>query len=226
MKDDSSRALAILGQLVFVLGAAFLVYAFVAVTREGEARRRCAAPCLLRPEYMGANRTAPAFSLKDAQGRELGLDAFKGKVVVLNFWTRTCKPCMDEMPDLVELSRVLKDRPDAVVLTVSTDDNPSEALLDLKRALNGDTPPFPILFDGESKVVGGKYGTKLFPETWIIDKKGVIRARFDGPRNWSDAMVIEFIDQLRRGDYCPVEIEARERYSGKEAALCQSFVKS
>ena len=60
----------------------------------------------------------------------------------------------------------------------------------LKVTLNGD-PPFPVLFDPDSKVVLDQYGTKLFPETWIIDPKGVIRARLDGAKDWKSSLVME-----------------------------------
>ena len=50
-----------------------------------------------------------------------------------------------------------------------------------------------VLFDPERKVVHDKYGTRLFPETWVIDKDGVIRLRIDGRRNWSDALALDVI---------------------------------
>ena len=55
--------------LVFVLAASAIVYSFVSVAREGETRRRCTPVCLLKPEYAGANRRAPDFTLKDLEGK-------------------------------------------------------------------------------------------------------------------------------------------------------------
>ena len=83
-------------------------------------------------------------------------------------------------------------------------------------------PPFPVLIDPDAKNVTGKYGTSLYPETWIIDKNGVIRARFDGAREWSNAAVVQFVDQIRSGGYC--EVQARDgKFVGKEAAVCESI---
>ena len=84
------------------------------------------------------------------------------------------------------------------MLTVSTDTNREMARLGaLKTLLHETKPPFPVLLDPESSVVRDKYGTTLFPETWIIDPKGVIRARFDGARDWSNAMVLDLIESIR-----------------------------
>ena len=78
--------------------------------------------------------------------------------------------------------------------------------------------PFPVLFDPDGeKVVMGKYGTHLFPETWLIDKRGVIRARFDGGRDWANAAVVELLDQLREGTYCPLQEDKARDKDGKDA---------
>ncbi len=193
-------------QVGFVVLAAVLVYSFVSVTRDGEMRRRCTAPCMLRPDYMGAEKMAPNFTLKDLKGKDVSLWDYRGKVVVLNFWTSSCRPCLEEMPEVADLTRILADRPDVAVVAVSVEDEPSQDIAVLKSVLGGD-PPFTALVDTESKVVGAKYGTHLFPETWFIDKRGVIRARFDSGRAWSNAAVVEYVDDLRKDGYCPVNVE-------------------
>jgi len=207
--------------MAFVVIAAVGVYTFVSVAKEGEARRRCSPTCLLRPTYAGYERTAPPFTLKDTKGKEVSLESYRGKVVVLNFWTKTCGPCMEEMPEIADLARILRPMNDVAVLTVSTDETAEEAVGALKSVLKEEAP-FPVLMDPESKIVGAKYGTSLFPETWIIDKKGVIRARFDGAREWSNAAVVQMVDQIRGGGYC--EIEARDgKLVGKQAQICDSI---
>jgi len=211
-------SLASLAYVGFVVAAGVLVYSFVSVAREGETRRRCAPTCLLRPEYAAANRTAPDFALKDMKGENVSLSSYRGKVVVLNFWTKTCGPCLEELPSLAELARILRDRSDVVVLTVSVDQGPAD-VQDTLRAVLREPPPFPVLFDPESDIVAGKYGTHLFPETWIVDPRGVIRARFDGKRNWSSSAVVELVDQLRAGGYCPMEVHDG-RQNGDGAKVC------
>ena len=211
----------ILAQLAFVIVAALLVYGFVAVTKDGEMRRVCSAACYLRPDYLSADRRAPDFSLKDLRGNTVTLESLRGKVVVLNFWTKTCGPCLEEMPDLAELAVILRDRPDVVVVTVSTDAGPEDVKPTLQTVLKGE-PPFMVLFDPEADIVHGKFGTHLFPETWLIDKRGVIRARFDGARQWNDPLVVNFVDSVRGGDYCPVKIDGKS-LSGNAGRICQEM---
>src|SRR6516165_10252283 len=146
----------VLAQVAFVIVAALFVYGFVAVTKEGETRRVCSAPCFLHPDYLAAERRAPAFSLKDMQGKTVTLESLKGKVVVLNFWTKTCGPCLEEMPELAELTKIVRDRPDVAVVAVSVDDSAADIQPTLQTVLR-DAPPFAVLVDPGAEVVGGKY---------------------------------------------------------------------
>ena len=219
--SESVSGISSLAYVVFVLAAAVAVYAFVTVARDGEQRRRCGAMCIMHPNYVENDRTAPDFTLTDAAGAQVSLSSYRGKVVVLNFWTKTCGPCMEEMPEIATLTKVLKDRDDVAVLTVSTDDGPADVKDTLRSVLRED-PPFRILFDPDQKVVAGKFGTHLYPETWIIDKRGVIRARFDGAREWSNSAVVEMIDEIRHGGYCPLEVKD-SRPQGDAAKTCKEI---
>jgi peroxiredoxin len=220
MDDGTKRTLFGGLQLAFVVVAAVAVYAFVSVSKEAEHRHSCTAECLVHPDYAGADRVAPDFTLKDMNGHDVRLSSFRGKVVVLNFWTRNCGPCLKEMPSIGELTHIVADRKDVAVVAVSTDEGPADVSDILKSVLHED-PPFPVLFDPDGEnVVMGKYGTHLFPETWIIDKRGVIRARFDGGREWSSAMIVELIDQIRDGSYCPLSIDKR---TDREGAASERF---
>lgn len=211
------KHLGVAGQLIFVLLAALLVFGFVTAAKEGEMRRQCTTPCLVKPDYLGAERTAPDFALKDLDGKEVKLSNYRGKAVVLNFWTKTCRPCLEEMPELVKLHELLKEK-NAALVTVSTDEGPND-VRDALKAASREPITFPVLFDPSSAIVREKYGSRLFPETWIIDPRGVIRARFDGAKTWTHAVILQFIDEIASGVYCPVTIKAGH-VSGKGAKLC------
>jgi peroxiredoxin len=217
MDEASKRGLFTGLQLAFVLVAAVAVYSFVTVVKEAEHRRACTPECLVHPDYAGADRLAPDFTLKDMKGRDVKLSDLRGKVVVLNFWTKNCGPCLKEMPSLAELTHMLADRKDVVVLAVSTDEGPADVKDTLKSVLR-EEPPFAVLFDPDGDgVVMGKFGTRLFPETWLIDKRGVVRARFDGGRDWANPAVVELVDQLREGTYCPLSVDKKLDKEGVEA---------
>ena len=130
-RRDEKSPLAPLAHLAFVVAAAVGVYSFVSVAKEGEGRRRCSATCLLKPNYAGYEKTAPDFKLKDIKGHDVSLETYRGKVVVLNFWTKTCGPCMEEMPEIADLARILKPKEDVAVVTFSTDDTAEDATLTL-----------------------------------------------------------------------------------------------
>ena len=210
---------ATLVQVAFIFLAGLAVFAFVTMAKDAESRRACVPVCLMRPNYAGQNRLAPDFELTDGEGRKVHLSDYRGKTVVLNFWTTTCQPCLEEMPSLAELANILKARKNVALLTVSTDTSREVALSALKTLLHEEKPPFPVLLDPELEVVRDKYGTHLFPETWIIDPKGVIRARFDSARDWSQAMVLDLIESIERPTSCGIEIQAGVP-SGPETAYC------
>jgi peroxiredoxin len=199
--------------------AGFAVFAFISMARDAETRRACVPVCAMRPSYAGTNRLAPDFQLPAADGSKVRLSELRGKTVVLNFWTTTCQPCLEEMPSLADLARILSKRKDVVVLTISTDASKETAMSALQTLLREPKPPFTVLLDPESTVVHDKYGTSLYPETWIVDPSGVIRARFDGARDWSNAMVLDLIESFQRPIACGVEFESG-RPRGAEAIIC------
>ncbi len=135
--------------------------------------------------YLGDRLAAPDFELPDRHGRLWRLSEHRGKVVLLNFWSITCPPCVKEMPSLLQLAQQWRERGlDVEVVAISTD-----AGWDAVRQLFPEEPALTVLFDPERKVVTGKFGTRLLPETWLIDRRGVIRFRYDGALDWTRPVV-------------------------------------
>jgi len=207
-----------IAQLLVIVLAAAAVYGFVGTARDGERRRVCTSVCAMRPNYAARNRLAPDFELPSLTGQKVRLSEYRGRVVILNFWTKTCPPCLEEMPSLAELGRVLEHDPRIVLITISTDESVAEAQDTLKSVLGGPAP-FTVLLDTDAEIVTGKYGTKLFPETWFIDGRGVIRARFDGARDWSGALPLDLAQSLLGKPSCSLEF-ASGRPVGELAGVC------
>jgi len=147
--------------------------------------------------YMGNDRSAPDFTVKDRAGRAWRLSDHRGKVVIMNFWTKTCRPCLEEMPSLLDLSERLAERDDVELVAITTDPD-WESIRTIFPPQNS----LEILFDSDEDddslpdVVRETYGTQLFPETWFIDPNGIIRLRVDGPRDWSQPVVEELISAI------------------------------
>lgn len=211
MKDPSKRAPVsprarrrerIAALIVFAVGLP-LVFMYARAMADGEVRRR-ETPLrimlgdenyerLTRGErteenYLGNHLTAPDFELRDQNGQPWRLRDHRGKIVVMNFWTITCQPCVDELPSLLELADIAHDRGDIEVVAVSADEGWKDV-----SALFPPNFRLKVLFDPQRKIIHDKYGTRLFPETWIIDAEGVVRMRIDGRRNWSEALALDVI---------------------------------
>jgi peroxiredoxin len=210
-----------IAQVGFIVLASFGVYGFVATARDGETRRACASLCALRPNYAARNRLAPDFELPSNDGGKVRLSDFRGKTVIVNFWTKTCQPCLEEMPSLANLATALRSHPGVVLLTISTDETFEDVRATMKSVLGMDAP-FPILLDPDAEIVTSKYGTKLFPETWVIDPSGVIHARFDGQRDWASPLTIDLAESLRGPLTCGVTF-SRGRAEGPEAGRCEDL---
>jgi peroxiredoxin len=144
------------------------------------------------PHYLGASLLAPDFTLPQQGGGEWKLSEHRGKVIVMNFWTVTCRPCIQEMPTIELLAEIVEPWGDVEVVAVSTDRNWAEVETIIPRKSR-----ITSLLDADRAVVNGQFGTKLFPETWIIDADGVIRFRFDGALDWSDPVALDMIRAYR-----------------------------
>jgi thiol-disulfide isomerase/thioredoxin len=206
-------------QFTCIALAATGVYGFVSAAREGETRRACTPLCALHPDYAARNRLAPDFELPKVGGGTAKLSSYRGKLVILNFWTKTCRPCLEEMPSIAGLAKALAPHQDMVLLTISTDDSVEDARDTLKSVLGGTEPPFVVMVDSESKIVADTFGTKLFPETWFIDRNGVIRGRVDGGRDWNAALTIDLLRSFDDPIQCGVEFHER-RALGPFANIC------
>ena len=144
------------------------------------------------PHYLGASLLAPDFSLPTQGGGEWKMSEQRGKVIVMNFWTVTCRPCIQEMPTIELLAEMTEDWGYVEVVAVSTDRSWAEVETIIPR-----TSRITSLLDVDRKVVTDQFGTKLFPETWIIDADGVVRFRFDGALDWSDPVALDLIRAYR-----------------------------
>lgn len=184
-----------------------LVYVFARAMAEGQVRAREAPLRAIlgddayetlaegdRTEvhYMGNDRRAPDFTLRDERGEPWKLSDHRGKVIILNFWSITCRPCVEEMPTLIQLGEMIEGRDDVELVTITVDES-----WDQVRQLFPSDKPLEVLFDPEKEVVSGKFGTRLYPETWFIDPEGIIRLRVDGPRDWSSPVVLDLIDTMK-----------------------------
>lgn len=120
-------------------------------------------------------KQAPNFTLKDADGRNVSLSDYKGKVVLLNFWATWCGPCKIEIPWFVDFEQKYKDRGFAV-LGVSMDEEGWEVV---KPYLSKNKINYRILV-GDEQVAKNYGGLDALPTTLVIDRNGAITSTHEG----------------------------------------------
>jgi peroxiredoxin len=131
----------------------------------------CSAPETSHLKSEEARKTAPDFSLKDADGRTVQLSDYRGKVVLLNFWATWCDPCRIEIPWFIEFERQHKGQGFAVV-GVSMDEDGWQAV---KPFISQVGINYRILL-GDDKIGDLYGGIDSLPTSFVIDREGRIAA--------------------------------------------------
>jgi cytochrome c biogenesis protein CcmG, thiol:disulfide interchange protein DsbE len=140
-----------------------------------------------RPPHVGS--AAKDFSVQDSD-HQVSLNQFRGQVVVLNFWATWCPPCNQELPSIMDMQNRMRSR-GVVVLGVSIDvDGDAYHRFLRERNVN-----FVTVRDPEQKVAN-MYGTSMWPESYVIDRQGVLRRKVVGPINWDSPEVMQFLSRL------------------------------
>jgi cytochrome c biogenesis protein CcmG, thiol:disulfide interchange protein DsbE len=140
-----------------------------------------------RPPRIGSS--APQFTVQDSD-HTVALNQFRGQIVVLNFWATWCPPCVEEMPSLVEMQRRMKNKGVTVVaVSIDVDENAYRAFLK-QHGVDLLTVRDP------AEKTPQLYGTRGWPETFIIDRQGVIRRKFIGAVDWTEPEITDYLNKL------------------------------
>jgi len=134
---------------------------------------------------------APDFTLKDLNGRDVTLSSLKGKVVLVNFWATWCPPCREEIPSMMKLNQAMAGQP-FQMLAISVNDGGKK---EVDAFFKGSGVNLPALLDSDQKVAK-RYGTTGVPETFVVNKKGIIEKKIVGPLEWDSHEVIEALKEM------------------------------
>jgi cytochrome c biogenesis protein CcmG/thiol:disulfide interchange protein DsbE len=162
--------------------ALLLVFAYGFLTRE-RADLHDTTPRLGKP--------LADFTLPDLQGRSVQLAALRGKVVFINVWATWCPPCVEEMPTIQQLYERLHSR-GLEILAVSLDALGVQVVAPFvqSRGLS-----FPTLLDPKN-LVQRLYHTTGVPESFIVDKRGILVDKVVGPRDWVHPQLLAQFERL------------------------------
>ena len=139
------------------------------------------------PARIGSD--APDFTVHDSD-HSVTLSQFRGQVVVLNFWATWCPPCIEETPALVRMQARMKDR-GVVVFAVSIDADDTAYHKFLK-----DYSVNMVTVRDEARKASNLYGTFGWPESYVIDRHGVIRRKFIGAVDWTSPEITDYLGKL------------------------------
>jgi cytochrome c biogenesis protein CcmG, thiol:disulfide interchange protein DsbE len=124
------------------------------------------------------------------QGQPKTLADLRGKIVVLNFWATWCPPCVEETPSLNRLQGKLA-ASGVTILAVSEDEDANA----YQQFLQSQHVAFPTYHDASLKIAAS-YGTSVYPETYIIDRRGRIARKIIGPQDWDSPDLVSYIISL------------------------------
>lgn len=137
---------------------------------------------------MGNKLLAPDFSLQDTAGNTHRLSDYRGKPVIINFWTTWCPPCREELPSMNRAWHQLEQEGVAMLAINMGEDE------DTIFVFSADYPTdFPILMDQTGEVIE-QWPVKGLPTTYVVAPDGTFAYRAIGSREWDDA---ELLDKVR-----------------------------
>ena len=132
-------------------------------------------------------KPAPQFVVSDGE-HTFDLSKLRGHIVVLNLWATNCAPCIEELPSLLALQRKM---PQLAIVAVSWDENPNA----YQRFLTLHHVDLLTVRDPDQRVAN-LYGTVLIPETYIIDRNGILRRKFVSAQDWTSPEIVNYLSKL------------------------------
>jgi thiol-disulfide isomerase/thioredoxin len=141
----------------------------------------------LKPWTGGAT---PPLALKDPAGKAHNLAAYRGKVVLVNFWATWCAPCREELPSMQALRGRFAGN-GFEVLTV----NLMESEETIAAFRESELIDLPVLMDQDG-AVARRWKVRMLPKSFVIDRQGAIRYQLLGAANWIGPDVAPVIERL------------------------------
>ncbi len=156
------------------------------------------AGCKKKEQASGAaevkeTKPAPEITVNSLKNVPLKLSELKGKVVLLNFWATWCPPCREEIPSMIKLNSAMTGKP-FQMLAVSIDEG---GVPDIEAFFKESGFSLPAYTDPDGVAVK-TYGITGVPESFVIDKNGILVKKVIGPLAWDSPETISFLEGLMK----------------------------
>jgi peroxiredoxin len=182
-KEKKLITLLIVSPIILVL--AVFVITFFQKTSTSETIQK------VEPPKKGSS--VPDFKFPNLEGQEVARNDLRGKVVFINIWATWCPTCVEEMASMQQLYEKFKGS-DFEILSISIDALGKQVVAPFmeKHKLT-----FPVLLDPTGKIKK-LYMTTGVPESFIVDKNGVLALKVIGPQNWFADEAVAFFENLMK----------------------------
>jgi cytochrome c biogenesis protein CcmG, thiol:disulfide interchange protein DsbE len=155
------------------------------------------------PQPLEIGDKAIDFTVPRLGSGEVALKDYRHRVVVVNFWATWCPPCVEETPSLEKFAEQAK--PYGVeVIGVSIDQDDAA----LRKFVRDYQLTYPIGRD-PYQTVAGRYGTHLFPETYIVSRDGRVADKIISNFDWEDPRMLAYVRELAQPGKAEAGVPAR-----------------
>jgi peroxiredoxin len=141
-------------------------------------------------KLFNVKKEAPPFSLKDLNGKQIGLSDFKGKPILLFFWATWCISCKEDIVLLEKFSKKCKDQLEIFTLVI---DGEKEARV--RRTVKRYKITMPVLLDRKEKIAR-TYGITMVPTGFLIDREGQMEGMIVGQRAWNEPLALTAVQEV------------------------------
>lgn len=172
-------------RIAYLLALVLLVSSTACSRRDSGTAPNSTAPVVQKP--------APDVTVTALNGSSVKLSDLKGKVVLLNFWATWCPPCREEIPSMMQLNRAMTGKPFQMV-AVSVDEGGRPAIEEYFRTSRNELPAYTDPGGTAAKI----YGITGVPETFVIDRNGVIVKKVIGALDWNGPEAIAYLEGLMK----------------------------
>lgn len=128
--------------------------------------------------------------LVTAAGLRIKRDNYAGKVTVVNFWASWCPPCVEEIPSLNKLRKLMRGKPFELISVNYAETK--QVVKDFLKRVNVD---FPVLLDEDGKVAAS-WNVLVYPSTFVIGPDGEIKYGVNGAIHWDSPDVVKALSDL------------------------------